>query len=66
MRTDSALRYEAMDALMRTLGIVDAERFVSMMKRDTFDYTEWRRSQWNDMSIDEIFTAAKRHAEGFQ
>jgi hypothetical protein len=36
MRTDSALRYEAMDALMRTLGEVDTERFISMVKRDTF------------------------------
>ena len=44
MRTDSALRYEGMNALSRTLGAVDTERFISMVKRDTFDYTEWRRS----------------------
>jgi hypothetical protein len=31
MRTDSALRYEAMDALVRTLGTVDAERFISIV-----------------------------------
>ena len=40
MRTDNALRYEAMDVLMKTFGAVDAERFISMIKRDTFDYTE--------------------------
>jgi len=37
------LRYEAMDMLRQTFGAVDAERFISMVKRDTFDYTEWRR-----------------------
>ena len=64
MRTDGALRYEAMNILMQTLGIVDAERFISMVKRDTFDYTEWRRGQWNNMSIDETYAEAAAHAEG--
>ena len=58
MRTDSALRYEGMNALSRTLGAVDTERFISMVKRDTFDYTEWRRGLWNDMSIEEVFEEA--------
>ena len=58
MRTDSALRYEAMDVLVQALGMVDAERFISMVKRDTFDYTEWRRGMWNDMTIDDIYAEA--------
>jgi len=58
MRTDSVLRYEAMGALMQTLGPVDTERFISMIKRDTFDYTEWRRSAWNDMTIEEVYREA--------
>ena len=61
MRTDSVLRYEAMELLLQNLGTVDAERFISMVKRDTFDYTEWRRDQWNDMTIDEIHAAATAH-----
>jgi hypothetical protein len=63
MRTDSALRYEAMDTLIRTLGTVDAERFISMVKRDTFDYTEWRRGLWNDMTIEEIHAEAAAYSE---
>ena len=58
MRTDSALRYEAMGALMRSLGPVDAERFITMIKRDTFDYTEWRRGLWDGMAIDDIYAEA--------
>jgi len=63
MRTDSVLRYEAMDVLVQALGMVDAERFISMVKRDTFDYTEWRRGMWNDVTIDDIYAEASAHDE---
>ena len=61
MRTDTVLRHEVMNLLMRTFGLVDTERFISMVKRDTFDYTEWRRDLWNDMSIEEVFAEAAEH-----
>jgi hypothetical protein len=50
-----------MDALVRTFGSVDTERFISMVKRDTFDYTEWRRGLWNDMTIEEVYLEAATH-----
>ena len=56
MRTDNIVRVEAMDVLMTTLGAVDTERFISMVKRDTFDYTKWQQKLWNGMSIEEIHT----------
>jgi len=61
MRTDNVVRLEAMDALITTLGAVDAERFISMVKRDTFDYTEWQRKLWDGKSIEEIHTLAAKH-----
>ena len=61
MRTDNVLRVEAMDALLTALGTVDAERFISMIKRDTFDYTEWHRTLWEGKSIDEIHEAATEY-----
>jgi len=61
MKTDNVVRLEAMDALIATLGTVDAERFISMVKRDTFDYTEWQRKLWSDKSIEEIHTLATEH-----
>jgi len=63
MSTDITTRHEAMNALVKTLGTVDAERFISIIKRDTFDYTEWRRGLWNDMTIDEVFAEAAEHYE---
>ena len=61
MRTDNVLRLDAMDALIAALGAVDAERFISMVKRDTFDYTEWQRKLWDGKSIEEIHAAATEH-----
>jgi hypothetical protein len=52
-----------MNALVQTLGMVDTERFISIIKRDTFDYTEWRRGLWNDMTIDEIYNEAAAQSE---
>jgi len=61
MKTDNVVRLEAMEALIATLGVVDAERFISMVKRDTFDYTEWQRKLWSDKSIEEIHALAMEH-----
>ena len=61
MKTDNVVRIEAMDALIATLGTVDAERFISMVKRDTFDYTEWQRKLWSDRDIEEIHALATDH-----
>jgi len=62
MRTDNTLRLEAINALLKALGEVDAERFIDMIKRDVFDYTEWRRDLWNDKSLDEIHAIASEYA----
>ena len=61
MRTDNVVRIEAMDALITILGAVDDERFICMVKRDTFDYTEWQRKLWENKSIDEIHALAAEY-----
>jgi len=61
MRTDNVVRVEAMDALIATLGAVDAERFITLVKRDAFDYTEWQRKLWPGKSIEEIHAGAAKH-----
>ena len=61
MRTDNVVRLEAMDALIAALGNVDAERFICMIKRDTFDYTEWQKKLWEGKSIEEIHKMATEY-----
>jgi hypothetical protein len=57
VKTDNIVLLEAMDALIARLGLVDVGRFISLIKRDPFDYTEWQRYLWNDKSIEEIYAA---------
>lgn len=59
MRTDTMIRTEGMKALRNQLGVVEAEKFITLIRRDNFDYTEWQRDLWPDKSVEEIFAAAK-------
>ena len=53
-----------MRCLHNELGIVDAERFVALLLREPFDYTEWRREQlFTDMDIDEIIHKADAYCK---
>lgn len=42
--TDNELCLRGFGVLVEALGDVSAERFVSLMNREPFDYTEWRRT----------------------
>ena len=49
--------------LVEKLGIVDAERFVAMIKRDSFDYTIWRKEYFDKMDIEQINTEAAAYVQ---
>ena len=61
MRTDNIVRIDAITVLLENLGEVDTERFISMIKRDKFDYTEWQRDLFKEKSIEEIHTMATEY-----
>lgn len=44
--------------LVEKLGVVDAERFVAMIKRESFDYTIWRKEYFNKMDLEQISAEA--------
>ena len=54
MRTDSVIRTEGMNILLQTLGKVDAERFVSLIIKEPFDYTKWQQNLFNELSVREL------------
>lgn len=47
-----------MTCLIERLGIVDAERFVSILIREKSDYTRWRQRYFGNITSDEFHTAA--------
>lgn len=59
MRSDTLIRQEGMKALRDRLGLVEAEKFITLLRREPFDYTEWRKTLWEDKTVDDLFLAAK-------
>ena len=50
--------------LNNELGILEAERFVALLLREPFDYTEWRKDNlFVGMSIDEIIDEADKYCK---
>ncbi|MGD0090135.1 MAG: hypothetical protein ABSE73_09460 [Planctomycetota bacterium] len=61
MITDAELRVKGLEALTEALGTVEAEKFVALVMRERFDYTEWRKNLWPLETVEEISRAAMRH-----
>lgn len=56
---DTLIRIEGMEALMEKLGLVEAERFIMLIKREPFDYTSWRaKNLFKGKSIEDIHAEA--------
>jgi hypothetical protein len=60
MYAEMTLRKEGMKILIDKLGRVEAERFISLIIREPFDYTEWQRDLFNDMSVKELSNLAMK------
>ena len=60
MRTDTEIRVHGLRALVDALGIVEAEKFISLILREPFDYTEWQQNLWPDKNVAEISKAAMK------
>jgi hypothetical protein len=58
--TETVLRDKGMRMLINNLGPVDAERFITLMIREPFDYTEWRADLFDGMSVRDLSAAAMR------
>lgn len=68
--TDSELKSKCFTILAEQVGNVEMERFVMLLNRDTFDYTEWRKNnllqgETVDSLCDqiEVFQANRNRAE---
>ena len=53
MIADMDLVTRRMQVLAEQLGIIEAEKFISIIKNDKFDYTKWREDKFDDLSLEE-------------
>ena len=63
MRSDTVLRDDGMRILAEQLGLVEAERFITLMRREPFDYTEWRQGLYKDVPLETFLSDAQRHRD---
>ncbi len=61
MLSDEELKLKGYAALREKLNLVDVERFISIIQKEKFDYTEWRKTLFEDMTIEEISQKAMEH-----
>jgi len=66
MRTDTVIRNDGTQVLMDNLGLVEAERFIMLIQRESFDYTKWQENLFENMSIEEISQKAADHRKNSQ
>ena len=55
--TDTALKVAGMNILVKDLGVVQAEKFVSLILKEPFDYTKWRDNLFEDMTVEDLDNA---------
>ncbi|MCD4693260.1 MAG: hypothetical protein K8R79_10120 [Calditrichales bacterium] len=58
MFTETELRIKGIEVLTSKLGAVEAERFISIILKEPFDYTKWQRTLWKDISVKELSAKA--------
>lgn len=52
-----------MQCLLERLGVVEAERFISVIIREQFDYTKWQKQYFDNMSPGQINIEAKEYMD---
>jgi hypothetical protein len=63
MITDTEIKIRGVQTLITALGELDAERFITLLLREPFDYTKWQRNLWGDKSIEEISRLAMQNRQ---
>jgi hypothetical protein len=53
-----------MKLLIEGLGRVDAERFITSIIKEPFDYTEWQRTLFAGLSVRELSDLAMQSDKG--
>jgi hypothetical protein len=58
--TDTEIKQKGLGALVAALGEVDAERFIMLLNREPFDYTQWQKNLFTNIDVKELSNRAMR------
>lgn len=62
-RDDILVLTEGMKILTEGLGMDDAERFISLIQKERFDYTEWQKDLFSGVNVRELSSIAMEDRE---
>ena len=54
MKSTNMIMSDGINCLIKNLGVVETEVFISNLIREPSDYTEWRKNQFDDLSLEEL------------
>jgi hypothetical protein len=54
MLTDSEIKKKGFKILIQELGDVDAEKFISLIIKEPFDYSTWQKNLWSDQTVKQV------------
>ena len=60
--SESELTTKCMNVLFDQVGPVEAERFVYILHRDNFDYTEWQKDLFANESKESLAAKVRTHS----
>lgn len=63
MASDIEIMNKGISCLLEKLGVIETERFIAVINREKFDYTEWQRKRFDNMSSDEFVEAAVAYSK---
>lgn len=58
MLTETEIKIKGIKILAEQMGKVDAEKFISILLREPFDYTKWQKDLFKDITVDELSSLA--------
>jgi hypothetical protein len=61
MLSDIEIRRKGLRILVENLGKLDAEKFISLIIQEPFDYTEWQETLWSDLTVEQISDKAMKY-----
>lgn len=61
--SDSALSAHCMDVLVQKVGLLETERFIAHLSRESADYTKWRQDQFEDLTLDDLAHATRESGD---
>jgi len=63
IQTDALIKEEGFEVLKNKLGEVNMERFIVLVNREKFNYTEWRKNLFKNLKLEELAEKADQYSK---